>query len=669
MNKDTVRILNLSGYIGGLRSEKNESPLVSATIYTANSVGDGLEYRFPAGELSNAKYLKSDFLLEGNLLAVFQLSLQEGDSGPVFHMIFGLLNQCQARMRAPLDAVHQNQWRYPREDAWLKPMCGGEKVDLEKVDRLRITLLRKGPHPVKWHMTDLEVWESEPPLLTDPILPAGPLIDEMGQNTLRTWAEKSRSTDEVTRRLKSQFDSSQTKRWPEGFSFWGGWTARRFDATGFFRTHFDGKRWWLVDPDGFAFWSIGMDCVGINVECPVGHLAKAFAWLPERNSEFAAAYETGSDDLQQINFLAANLIRAFGPKDYYDNWAKISIALLKDMGFNTMGNWSDWKVARAAGFPYVRPLHFTPVRVRMVFRDMPDVFDPGFEEDAMEYAQQLAESAEDQAFIGYFLMNEPTWGFAQLTPAKGMLLNTPDCASRKRFGEWLREKYRTDGAFSAAWGVVSSIDEVSQGEWNIPLNDKAESDLEAFSSLMVEKLFKTLSEACRKVDPNHLNLGARYYTVPPEWALSGMHCFDVFSMNCYNERVPEDKVMEIVKLLKMPVMIGEWHFGALDVGLPGSGIGHVKDQKSRGDAYRFYVENAAFQSGCIGVHYFTLYDESALGRFDGENWNIGFMDVCNRPYEPLTEAARKSHERIYRVAHKQIPPFSEAPEYLEKLFL
>ena len=32
----------------------------------------------------------------------------------------------------------------------------------------------------------------------------------------------------------------------------------------------------------------------------------------------------------------------------------------------------------------------------------------------------------DPAFIGYFLMNEPTWGFASQTPAEGMLLNTPN---------------------------------------------------------------------------------------------------------------------------------------------------------------------------------------------------------------------------------------------------
>jgi len=73
--------------------------------------------------------------------------------------------------------------------------------------------------------------------------------------------------------------------------------------------------------------------------------------------------------------------------------------------------------------------------------------------------------------------------------------------------------------------------------------------------------------------------------------------------------------------------------------------------------------------GAVGAHYFTLYDQSALGRFDGENYNIGFLDVCNRPYEPLAEAARQSHERLYAVAAGELKPFDDAPEYLPKLFM
>jgi hypothetical protein len=140
-------------------------------------------------------------------------------------------------------------------------------------------------------------------------------------------------------------------------------------------------------------------------------------------------------------------------------------------------------------------------------------------------------------------------------------------------------------------------------------------------------------------------------------------------MNRYAEKIPADTVQTIHEKLNMPTMIGEYHFGALDVGLPASGIGHVKDQADRGRAYRIYLEDAAASPYCVGVHWFTLYDQSALGRNDGENYNIGFLDICNRPYEPLCQAARKSHEAFYEIAAGTVKPFADEPQYLPKLFL
>jgi hypothetical protein len=70
---------------------------------------------------------------------------------------------------------------------------------------------------------------------------------------------------------------------------------------------------------------------------------------------------------------------------------------------------------------------------------------------------------------------------------------------------------------------------------------------------------------------------------------------DVFSMNRYRERVPADEMARISTMFDQPILIGEWHFGALDVGLPASGTGHVPDQESRGKAYRIYLEDAAAQ--------------------------------------------------------------------------
>jgi hypothetical protein len=651
--------------LAGLREDESPAPIEEAVWYEAEAVGDGLSYRFDAGTLSGAEHLWADMLLDGATLTVFQLRLQEGEDGPTFTLNFAALNQCSARIRMPLGAVDQNRWMLGREGAWLKPMCGGDRVDPAKVDRMELVVLRKADKPVRWCLTPFQAGRAD--LLEEPILPQGPLLDALGQSTLHVWPSKTPDSDALVKSLLRQREKADDWEWPEGFSDWGGWREHRVKAKGYFQTHHDGDRWWLVDPAGYLFWSAGQDCVrsGITTDCR--GLEAALTWVPD--GECATTVERDESGVRSVNYLAANFIRAFGDERWHDEWAATALGELRRAGFNTVANWSEWEIACEDGFPYVRPLSLRLTRTPTVFRDFPDVFDPAFEQDAADFAEQLRETAGDPALIGYFLMNEPTWGFARQTPAEGMLLNTPSCATRRRLAEHLRERYGDDAALAKAWGVETSFDDVGGGEWRQPLNDAARADLEAFSTVMGERLFTVLSDACRAVDPNHLNLGARYYTVPPAWALEGMRCFDVFSINGYAERVPAEAGERIAETLDVPVLVGEWHFGALDVGLPGSGIGRVRNQVERGRAYRVYLEDAASKPWCVGVHHFTFYDQSALGRPDGENYNIGFYDVCNRPYTALVDAARESHERVYPVAAGYIEPFDDPPEYLPKLFM
>lgn len=653
--------------LGKIEQVDAEAPIRGAVWYQGYQAGDGLLYQFPAGALVSANYLCADMLVDGNHLTVFRLMLQEGEDGAKFHLLYSALNQCSARMRMKLEAVKQNRWRYDREGAWLKPMCGGSRVDLSKVDRMSICLLRKSEEPVRWCLTAVNATVDAPPILDELVLPNGPLLDELGQSTIHEWEAKSKSVEEVTHRLETQLAEAPEQQWPSGFSRWGGWTHKQFEETGFFRTEHDGTRWWLVDPDGYAFWSAGMDCVRVDTNAAYQGLDQALAWMPDSDADYAAIYSGGATPT--INYLAANFVRAFGPDAWYEKWSTIALAELRHTGFNTVANWSDWQIARDASFPYVRPLALRFGNTPMIFRDFPDVYHPGFQTDVTAYASQLSETAEDPAFIGYFLMNEPTWGFAAMSPAMGMLLNTPVCETRKALSDFLRAKYADDSSLSSAWGIDTGFDEISVGDWDKLLGETARHDLESFSTVMVEMLFGRLSEACREVDPNHLNLGARYYSVPPSWAVDGMRCFDVFSVNGYGPRVRAEELQRISEMFEQPVMVGEWHFGALDVGLPGSGIGRVRDQAQRGKAFRIYTEDAASKPWCVGVHYFTLYDESALGRFDGENWNIGFVDVCNRPYEALAKAARASHERLYHVALGEASPYDDEPEYLPLVFL
>jgi hypothetical protein len=652
---------------GTLRVDESEAPVAGATWYVAEAVDDGLTFEFAAGALAAYRYLTADVLLDGEHLAVFHLLLQEGADGPTFGMSFGLLNQVSARMRVPLEAVNQNRWRYPREGAWLKPLCGGDRVDLAAVDRMRIVVNRKGPEPVRFCMTPVRATVEAPPVLETLVLPEGPLLDAVGQSTLHDWPTKSRSPESVTARLRAQLEAAADQALPEGFSRWGGWQARQVEATGFFRTHHDGDRWWLVDPDGYLFWSSGMDCVRFGIESAYEGLEDALTWLPDPDGEYAEAFDQG--ERVAFDYLKANFIRAFGADAAFDRWGEIALGYLRRFGFNTVANWSDWEIARGR-VPYVRPMYGRELpSIPSVYRDFPDVFHPAFESAAATFAEQLRETAADPALIGYFLMNEPNWGFALETPAAGMLQNTPTCHSRRSLADFLRNRYGEEDAFREAWGPEATYAAVAEGEWTAPLTEQAEADLADFSEVMVTRYFGTLSDACREVDPHHLNLGIRYYTIPPRWAVEGMRSFDVFSMNCYKPRILAEEMAQVNAMLDMPVMVGEWHFGALDVGLPASGIGRVEDQAARGQAFRVYVEDAAVKPWCVGVHYFTLYDQSALGRFDGENYNIGFLDVCHRPYPPLADAARETHERLYKVAGGSLEPYDDEPTYLPMLFL
>jgi len=664
----SVNSLELIGFLGDAKQGNGPLPIDGAVWYEAANLEDGLEFKVPEGTLVETGYLTTDMLLDGNSLVVFNLTFFEEDSERSLLFRIGCLNQCSLRATMPLAMVNLDRWRADRFGAFLKPAVRGDRIDLSKVEKVTLTVSRKSPNPARWCMTDISLVDQEPPRITEPVLPKGPLLDEFGQSTLHDWPAKTRSEEELTHRIRAQHKAAPEQTFPGEFTRWGGCKSKRLrKGSGFFTTHHDGKRWWLVDPDGYAFWSQGPDCVRVGeLDAKLDGLESALSWLPAAEGEFAEMYIDGGSSQKMVNYLVANMIRTFGADEWRDKWAEIALGELRRLRFNTVANWSDWEFAKKEQFPYVRPMSFRPRRSKVLYRGFPDVFDPAFVEDAADYASILKDTAGDPAFLGYFLMNEPSWGFSSELPAEGMLFITAECHTRRALAEFLKEKYPDALALSAAWKMETSFEKVAGGPWSIRISDEAKGDLQDFSVIMTERYFSVISDACRNVAPNHLNLGMRWAGLPPSWAVEGMKAFDVFSLNNYRPTLPRDVTDEIHRMLQMPCMVGEFHFGALDVGLPSSGLGHVRTQTDRGRAYRVYVEDAAANPNCVGAHWFTLYDQSALGRFDGENYNIGFLDVCNRPYDELCKAGIATHERIYEVAAGELTPYADAPEYLPR---
>lgn len=141
----------------------------------------------------------------------------------------------------------------------------------------------------------------------------------------------------------------------------------------------------------------------------------------------------------------------------------------------------------------------------------------------------------------------------------------------------------------------------------------------------------------------------------------GWEYFDVFSINCYDFDPSTD--MDFVKNagVDLPILLGEYHCGALDRGLPATGLKGIKNQKERARMWRYYVEHAAAHPCGVGAHWFQYNDQFCLGRFDGENYQIGMVDVCMQPYPELLDAVKKSSEALYAVKNGEQKPFDEEP--------
>jgi hypothetical protein len=180
-----------------------------------------------------------------------------------------------------------------------------------------------------------------------------------------------------------------------------------------------------------------------------------------------------------------------------------------------------------------------------------------------------------------------------------------------------------------------------------------------FIYAMFERYLTLVGDAIKRHDPHHLNLGIRFGGSPPEGVMRLGKGFDVCSINVY-EYEATAQLKRVYEATGRPLMIGEFHLGVPADGL-GAGLVQTANQVERGKGYRYYVEQAAALPGFLGAHWFQWRDQPVLGRFDGENYNIGLVDVTDRPHVELIEAAKATHKRLYDVHAGKVPPFAERP--------
>jgi hypothetical protein len=318
--------------------------------------------------------------------------------------------------------------------------------------------------------------------------------------------------------------------------------------------------------------------------------------------------------------------------------------------------------------PYVWQLREFPTTSTTIWRDFPDVFCDEFARNSRRFAEQLEDLREDPHMIGYFLSPEPAWPLGDHVLAERMLCKEGRSDSRDRMVEWLRERYAQIEALNAAWEAdFADFAALARAALRPDqmASEAARRDVAAFSRLMVERYVQLPSEHCRRVDPHHLNLGVRYHWWPGRDDLSagvGDGGADVLTVSCYDQEPEADWVAEQAQRTGRPVLIGGFHSGALDRGLPSGGLRVVWTQEDRAESYRYYVERAASMPAVVGAHYSQWNDMHVAGAPGGSNHQVGFVDICQRPYASLASAARLSHARIYKVAAGQVRPYERPAE-------
>ncbi len=339
---------------------------------------------------------------------------------------------------------------------------------------------------------------------------------------------------------------------------------------GFFTLGKEDDHFWFITPKGEPFFSLG-----------INHIDPASSRYPENLHIWEEKYDGST-----IKWIKK------GVKPQLEEW-----------GFNTMG-WEQevtvkkWQHSRsftvdelnALDMPYCRMLPF----IESHQWEKHTVHYDFFSDDWIEWVDYVAraycaEVKNDPNLIGYFFSDCPTW-----------IHDRPD--NQWRGPMFDPEKLQTQ----------EGKDELSK---------------------MATQYYKTIHDAIRKYDPNHLILGDRYEANAPiamEVIEAALPYVDVLSFQDFRD--PKKHLKEWYEKTGKPVLLAD-----------GSGIdkGEGIYKRVNGNWYKNQVEALYENPGCVGFHLCGAFQRNksrAKGLLDEfENQDTENVDVIQTTNEKIQE--------------------------------
>jgi hypothetical protein len=388
-------------------------------------------------------------------------------------------------------------------------------------------------------------------------------------------------------------------------------TSTRIARADGFATRQEAGVWWLTTDSGVRFYSRGVDTVNGGQDTAKAKDGHAYYW--ERFYPSLTA------------------------------WRAATLSRLAAWGFNTLGGWSD--PDRGLALPITPELDLGRNAKLHWF----DLFAPIRGIETKSVAVSLtAPYKNDPNVLGYFTDNEVGWWNGPLFSY--YLADSWPGYTKKALLDLLSGWYggRFDKLcldFTPGPGIASFTDLRRSGaSLKLRPGGHGIKVIDAFLAACAKRYYQLVHDALRAAHPGALILGDRlplYYHQDAVLAMRGL--VDVISTN-YNVDDVDGWVAPyyfegLEKLTGLPVLISEFFFAAGENRSGNANNGHlmhVATQHERALGAAAAVQNFAGFPNVVGAHWFQFADEPTGGRGDGEDFDMGLVDIGDRAYEELT---------------------------------
>jgi hypothetical protein len=417
--------------------------------------------------------------------------------------------------------------------------------------------------------------------------------------TSDTWkaAKFARTLSTLGTSTKNQFLSSAYAKTQSEYDIYGGITNAGFKGTktGFFHTEKHGDRTYIIDPQGYPYFAIGMNTVTL-----------------------------GDSDNHKSYSLAA-----YGTAENYYN--EIS-ASLKDMGINTFyGGDFDELLDVENGLSGVVSINVAGTYMRTIgrsklsesifpYNNTFNIFDPDFETTSKAYVASVIKEGgykNMSNLFGYTTDNELPSGTDILDRYLTLDPSVPGSAfSYHAAWEWLAGRLGT---------ANPTLDDYLTHKDRAKINGE-------FLGYVYANYYRVARDAIKAADPNHMYLGSRVNgncRTEEGYLRSAGYYLDIITTNLYGGLNPDaETITNLYRCSGKPFIVTEFFAKGTDTldangyrltNSTGAGI-LVNEQQDRADYFEHYSLILLESKACVGWTWYRYRDN------DQSLWSAGGLE-------------------------------------------